>query len=356
MGDYSLELAQYKNAIWKLGCQLQRALRCELNSVYYLCEHWVEKGKFDKAEKCMECLQVLEHPQAYTMCGLQYEGIANEYGIKSEKRNGEWAKEKEKVYQDKALEMFKLAYERQEKDVDYYYAQYLVECDKKEEALKVFEQIASDRKNKRYRKAKKYVKREKTRASFLGKFNISAFGFFEKPLIHIIYLLIIWYFFDRNGLYALIGMIWFAVAKIKGIRISMIKSDFDFMRLQIGGDKIYETSLFNDIPPFQKEEEFVTSKTYNGYGVKVGESYDKIGWEYAYIDFTESIEAETLKIREQKKAGFIQRAERGDKKAVEALKYFYGMYYEDGNITEGEVLLGLTPEYLDDLYYKGKAW
>ena len=29
--------------------------------------------------------------------------------------NGEWAKEKEKVYQDKALEMFKLAYERQEK-------------------------------------------------------------------------------------------------------------------------------------------------------------------------------------------------------------------------------------------------
>ena len=100
----------------------------------------------------------------------------------------------------------------------------------------------------------------------------------------------------------------------------------------------------------------MTSKTYNGYGVKVGESYNKVAWEYAYIDFTENVEAETLKIREQKKAGFIQRAERGDKKAVEALKYFYGLYYEDGNITEGEVLLGLTPEYLDELYYKGKAW
>ena len=191
MGDYSLELAQYKNGIWKMGCQLQRTLRCELNSVHYLGEHWIENGKFDKAEKCMECLQVLEHPQAYTMCGLQYDQIADVYREKSERKNGEWAKEKEKIYRDKAIEMFNLAYERKENNVDYYYAQYLLEQGEKDKALKVFEQIASDRKNKYYRKAKKYVKREKARTSFMGKFNISVYGFFEKPLIHIIYLLII---------------------------------------------------------------------------------------------------------------------------------------------------------------------
>lgn len=356
MANYELQLAQYKNAVWKLGCQLQRVLRCELNAVYYLSDHWIEKGKYDKAEKSLECLQVLEHPQAYTMSGLKYDEIANELRIKSEKRNGEWAKEKEKKYRDKALEMFKNAYERQEKDIDFYYGQYLSAYGDKAEAIKVLEKIANDKNHKNNKLAKTYFKREKKRASWLGKFSVFAYTFWEKPLIHIIYLLIMGFLLFIGSGWGYILPIFFIYSKIKASKIKEPKEDFDFMRLQIGGDKIYETSIFNDIPPFAQEDEFVATETYNAYGMKVGESYDKESWEYAYIGFIMNVEADSLEIREKKKAGFIQRAERGDKKAVEALKYFYGLYYEDGNITEGEALLGLTPEYLNDLYYKGKSW
>ena len=356
MAGYELELAQYKNAVWGLGCQLQRALRCELNAVYYLSDHWVENGKYDKAEKCMECLQVLEHPQAYTMSGLKYDEIANEFRIKSEKRNGEWAKPKEKEFHAKALEMFKIAYERQEKDVDFYYGQYLSAYGDKEEAIKVLEKIANDKKHKNHKLAKIYFKREKKRASWLGKFSVFAFTFWEKTLIHLVYLFPMGYLTYLGTAWGFVLFLWFVWSKIRASKVSEPKNKFDFMRLQIGGDKIYETSIFNDVPPFPQEDEFVVAKQYNGYGVKTGEVYDKLGWEYAYIAFTTGVAADTLEIREKKKAGFIQRAERGDKKAVEALKYFYGLYYEDGNITEGEALLGLTPEYLKNLYYNGKSW
>lgn len=346
--DY-FTMATYQDVIWKEGCQLQRVLRCELNAVYFLAEHFIEREKYDKAEKSIECLQVLEHPRAYTMSGLLYEQIANDYRVEAEKLladNKEMLIAKTKEYQDKALEVLKIAYERQEKEIDFYYGMYLANYGNKEEAIKVLERISNDKANKNHKLAKRYLKREKTRASFIGKFSISANGFWDKILIHLIYLFLTGYLIFKGSGWGFLLLIYFIVVKIRGSKISKPKWDFDFKRMQIGGDKIYETSKFDDLAPFK--EDYLVSETYRG-AMKVNETYDEFAFQGAYTVFICNVISDTDKIREKKKEGFIQRAELGDKRAIEALKYFYGLYYEDGNITEGEILLGLTQDYLTKL-------
>lgn len=345
-------MSTYQNLIWKEGCQLQRVLRCELNAVYFLAEHFIEREQYEKAEESIECLQVLGHPLAYTMSGLLYEQIANDYRVEAEKLladNKEMLIAKTKEYQDKALEVLKIAYERQEKEIDFYYGMYLANYGSKEEAIKVLERISNDKANKNQKLAKRYFIREKKRASALGKFSISAYGFWEKPLLHIVYLLLTALLLGTliGFIIGFILLVYFVVVKIKASKISKPKYDFNFKRMPIGGDKIYETSKFDDLPPFI--EDYVTTKTYNGYGIKVDESYNEFAWQGAYVAFTYGVISDTMEIREKKKAGFIQRAEQGDKRAIEALKYFYGLYYENGNITEGEILLGLTQDYLTNL-------
>ena len=342
-------MAREQDVVWQKGCQLQRVLRCELNAVYFLAEHYVVEEMYDTAEKSIECLQVLEHPQAYTMSGLLYESIANEYRLKSEKLladDKDMLIAKVKEYQDKAIEVLKIAYERKEKDIDFYYGMYLVNYGNKEEAIKVLEKIAQDKTNKNQKLAKRYFKREKTRASVLGKFSISANGFWDKPLIHLIYLLLTGFLIFKGSGWGFLLLLYFIVVKIRGSKISKPKEDFCFDRIAIGGDKIYETSKFQDYPPFS--EDYLVSETYRG-AMKVNETYDEFAFESAYIAYAYNVIADTEKIREKKKEGLIQRAGLGDKKAIEALKYFYGLYYEDGNITEGEMLLGLTQDYLTDL-------
>lgn len=311
-----------KQEYWGVNNCVQRVLRCDLGAIYDLMDYWLEEKKEAKMEKCIEGLVEMKYPKAYTIAAVKYDKIARDY-------EGSFKVDESVVYYKKACQMLKLAYENGEKDIDYYYAMYEMTRGDREAACEVLEKIASNKKHKNCKAAKKSLKREKKRNSPFGKLSVYAYDFDETRLIHIIYLLImLLMIFKIEGCFGLgiFLFIIYVILKVKSGKVSKPKGNFEYLQNEnLATDPLYQNGKI--------------------------ETPMEVGNPWLFTEHVEDIEEETMKIRANKKKVILERASKGDEVAEAALKCFFGIYRQGDEFVDGEeAIFGITEEYLQKKY------
>lgn len=310
-----------KYDFWGIRNCVQRVLRCDMGAIFDLMYFWWEERKEDKMEKCIEGLVAMNYPRAYTIAAVHYDRIANDY-------SAEFKWDESSTYYKKACEMFRLAYENGEKDIDYYYALYEMANGDRMLAHNVLNEIANDKRNPNCHNARRSLKREKKRNGLLGKFSVYAYDFDEKRLMHIFYLFIMWLMIFKiegaTGL-GLFFLVIYIISKNRSGKVSKPKMKFDFLQ---------EENLMRD--PLYRAEKFEVSSSVSS---------------WSFTELIEDIEDETKRIRADKKRVMLKRAQNGDALAENALKCFFGIYRQEDDFVEGgEATFGITEDYLKRKY------
>lgn len=306
---------------WGTGFSSLHIYRCEVEGVYAAMDDFAQKSAIKKMEGYVEYLVKLGHPNAYLIAADKW----NQMKIHSRS-------EKNEAYcKEKALECIRKSIERKEDDINFYCVKFLTEYGEKEEAVKVCEEILKNKRHRAYRKAESYLKREKKRNSFLGKFDVGVFRFSETPLFHLLYLGISC-FLSIFG----IGLILLGSFIVKKIKLSTSETTTWGLEERIFNIK-YDRLL--DSAPMKVE--FVDE-----------DSAFSATQERRYAQDIERIMNESPVIREKKLPQFLERAKKGDQVALAALEFFYGIFYQDGEFVEKGPVSGVTSERLGFTLHK----